>query len=224
MIRAVLLDALDTLLELEPPAPRLAAGLGVPLEDAQRAVRAEIAYYRAHLHEGSDADGLDRVRRRCAEIVREELGLERRLESVLEVLLDAIRFRAFADAAPALIALRAAGLRLVVVSNWDVSLHEALAATGLDGLVDGAVASAEVGVAKPGGAIFARALGIAGVSAAEAWHVGDSVQADVEGARRAGIGPVLIDRSGPPGAGRRAGARRIASLAELPVLLAREPS
>ena len=42
-----------------------------------------------------------------------------------------------------------AGLRLVVVSNWDVSLHEVLARTGLTPLLDGAVTSAEVGAAKP---------------------------------------------------------------------------
>ena len=50
-------------------------------------------------------------------------------------------------------------MRLVVVSNWDVSLHERLAETGLAPLVDGAVASAEVGAAKPDRAIFAHALG-----------------------------------------------------------------
>ena len=54
-------------------------------------------------------------------------------------------FRAFPDAVPALQRLRAAGLRTVVVSNWDVSLHDRLAEVGLAELVDGAVTSAEVG-------------------------------------------------------------------------------
>ena len=92
--------------------------------------------------------------------------------------------------------LRAAGLRLVVVSNWDASLHERLAETGLAGLVDGAIASAEAGSAKPDPAIFARALALARVPAEAAWHVGDSVEADVEGARAAGLRPVLISRHG----------------------------
>jgi FMN phosphatase YigB (HAD superfamily) len=54
-----------------------------------------------------------------------------------------------------------------------------------------------------------------------AWHVGDSVEADVEGARRAGIVPVLIARpeEPPPGAV-PAGVRTIRSLAELPALCA----
>src|SRR5688572_29706731 len=56
--RAVLLDALGTLVHFEPPAPLLRAGLRerlgveVTAEAAEAAIRDEIAYYRAHLHEG----------------------------------------------------------------------------------------------------------------------------------------------------------------------------
>ncbi len=215
--RAVLLDALGTLLTFAPPAPRLAEALGVGREDAERAIRAEIAYYRAHLHEGSDAAGLTGLRVRCAEVVRGELGIDAPVETVLAALLDAIRFEPYPDALPALRALRAAGVRLVVASNWDVSLHEALSRTGLSALLDGAVASAEAGSAKPDGAIFARALALAGVEAGAAWHVGDLPEADVEGARRAGITPVLIVRE--PGSPSPSGVEVIASLAELPGLL-----
>ncbi|MDP9384639.1 MAG: HAD family hydrolase [Actinomycetota bacterium] len=215
--RAVLLDALGTLLTFAPPAPLLAERLGVAPQDAERAIRAEIAYYRAHLHEGSDAAGLAALRLRCAQLVRDELRLDAPAETVLPALLDAIRFEPYPDAIPALRELRAAGLRLVVASNWDVSLHEALARTGLVALLDGAVASAEVGSAKPDGAIFARALALAGVEPAAAWHVGDLPEADVEGARRARITPVLIVREpGPPAP---SGVEVIASLAELPGLL-----
>jgi putative hydrolase of the HAD superfamily len=81
-----------------------------------------------------------------------------------------------------------------VVSNWDVSLAERLDETGLLPLVDAVVSSAEVGVLKPHPAPFERALELAGVSAADAWHVGDSVEEDVEGARAAGIRAVLLAR------------------------------
>ena len=172
---------------------------------------AEIAYYRAHMHRGGDRAGLADVRRGCAEIVRAELGLDR---DVLPELLASIVFTAFDDAAPALRALRSAGLRLVVVSNWDVSLHEALEATGLAPLLDGAVASAEAGSAKPDPGIFGRALALAGAGAHEAVHVGDTPGADVAGARAAGIRPVLLDRDGASRG--LADAPTIASLAELP--------
>ena len=56
--------------------------------------------------------------------------------------------------------------------------------------------SAEVGARKPAPAIFSRALELAGVHAGDAVHVGDSVSEDVEGARTAGIAPILIRRDG----------------------------
>src|SRR5688572_23496937 len=130
--KAVLIDALGTLMRLEDPAPRLAAALGVPEADAARAVRAEIAYYRASMHRGGDDAGLAALRADCAAVVRSELGLDR---DVLAELMASLVFTAYDDAAPALRALRAAGLRIVVVSNWDRSLHDALEATGLAGLV-----------------------------------------------------------------------------------------
>jgi putative hydrolase of the HAD superfamily len=68
--------------------------------------------------------------------------------------------------------------------------------TGLAPLVDGALASAEVGVAKPDPAIFRRALELVGVDARDAWHVGDTPEADIEGARAAGLRPILIAREG----------------------------
>jgi putative hydrolase of the HAD superfamily len=109
--------------------------------------------------------------------------------------------------------MRAAGLRLVVVSNWDVSLHDRLSEADIAARVDGAVASAEVGVAKPDPALFARALELAGVGPSEALHAGDSPEEDVEGARAAGIEPVLVARDGRPAA--PTGVRSVSSLAEL---------
>lgn len=191
---------MGTLLTFEPPAPRLRAallarcGVDVGEEAAGRAIRAEIAYYRAHLHEGGDDEGLAALRRASAEAMRPALGLEADGALLTDALLEALRFHPLAGVPEALLELRALGLRLVVVSNWDVSLHERLAETGLSPLLDGAVASAEAGVAKPDPAIFARALEIAGVRAAEALHVGDSPVEDGDGARAAGIRAVLIGR------------------------------
>jgi putative hydrolase of the HAD superfamily len=54
-----------------------------------------------------------------------------------------------------------------------------------------------VGVAKPDRRLFEAALELAGVSAAEALHVGDSYEEDVVGARAAGIEPVLLRRRLP---------------------------
>jgi putative hydrolase of the HAD superfamily len=221
-LRAVLLDALGTLVYFEPPAPLLRAalrnrlGVEVSQEVAGAAIRAEIAYYRAHLHEGRDAASLADLRRRSAEAMRPALGVEASTEALTGALLAALRFHAYPDVAPALRTVRSRGLRIVVVSNWDHSLHERLAETGLAPLVDGAVASAELGHAKPDHAIFEHALGLAGTEADGAVHAGDNLDEDVAGALAAGLRAVLVVRDGPAPA--PAGVPVIRSLAELPAL------
>jgi putative hydrolase of the HAD superfamily len=184
----------------------------VSQEAAQAAMKAEIAYYRAHLHEGRDAESLHDLRRRCAAVMEPALGVD----PGVDTLLAALRFRAYPDTAPALRELRERGLRVVVVSNWDFSLHERLRETGIAALVDGAVASAELGHAKPDGAIFAHALELAGAEPGAALHAGDSPDADVAGALAAGLRAVLVARDGTPAA--PTGVPVIRSLAELPGL------
>jgi putative hydrolase of the HAD superfamily len=220
---AILLDALGTLVALEPPAPLLRAelaerfGLEVSEADAARAITAEIAYYRAHLDEGRDAAGLHALRRRCAEVLRSALpdaaaSARVELDSLMDALLASLRFTAFPDVRPALTAARERGQRLVVVSNWDVSLIGVLRALELEPLLDGILTSAAAGARKPSPAIFEQALTLAGVRASETIHVGDTLDEDVAGARAAGIEPILIRRGdGPP----VPGVRTISSLAEL---------
>lgn len=191
--RAVLFDALGTLVELEPPWLHLAAALGVePDERLERAVRAEMAYYREHAHEGRDERSLAELRERCASLLSEDLGLP----VDAETLLGAIRFHAAGDAAAALRRLRSRGMRLVCVSNWDISLAEVLERCGLGALLDGVVTSAGTGSRKPDPAIFAAALELARCAPGEALHVGDTVEEDVAGARAAGIPVLHLDREG----------------------------
>jgi putative hydrolase of the HAD superfamily len=203
---AILLDAMGTLVELLPPGPGLAAelagrGVAVTEAEARAAMRAEIAFYRAHLHEARDAAALAELRRRCAVVLADALPPRARAlgpRALLDALLGALRFRAFPEVPDVLRALRARGTRLVVVSNWDASLPEVLQRTGLAELVDGAVASAVLGASKPDPAIFAAGLALAGVPAARAVHAGDDLRADVAGARAAGLGAVLVARGGAP--------------------------
>jgi putative hydrolase of the HAD superfamily len=236
-VRAVLVDVLGTLLELEPPGPALRAellertGVDVGGERAVAAIGAEISYYLAHHLEGRDMERVERLRDRCAEEIRRALaaageeegrppaGAERIDHATARAaMLAALRFRPYPDAQPALRELRSRGLRLVAASNWDASLAGALDRAGLAPHLDGAVSSAVVGTAKPHPAVFAAALELAGCTAAEAVHVGDSPEADVEGARRAGIRAVLLDRHGsladPPGS-----VAKVASLAAVAPLI-----
>jgi putative hydrolase of the HAD superfamily len=222
-MRALLLDALGTLVRLEPPAPRLklelADRLGIEVSEAEagQAIKAEIAYYRAHLDEGADLDRLVALRRRCAEALRAALPDSAELaaappDALTDALVASLRFSAFADASPALVRARDRGLRVLVVSNWDVSLHGVLDQLGLVPLLDGILTSAEVGARKPSALIFERALEMVGALASEATHVGDSLDEDVTGARNAGVAPVLLWRDGRPGPPH---VRTIATLADL---------
>jgi putative hydrolase of the HAD superfamily len=210
-VRAVLLDGMGTLLRLVPPAPALARALGVDEATAERAFRAEVAYYVGHHLEGSDPSSLGDLRRRCAAVLAEAAGTDPAL--ALEALMRSLRFEPWDDAAPALTQLREAGLRLVVVSNWDCSLPEVLDGIGLGARVDAVVTSAVVGAAKPDPRIFEAALELAGCSPGEAVHVGDSAEHDLMGAVGAGLRGLLLDRSGTRGTG------AVTSLSELPSLL-----
>ena len=96
----------------------------------------------------------------------------------------------------ALASLRTAGLRLVVVSNSDGTAEAGMVECGLRPLVDAVVDSAVFGAEKPDRRIFDHALDVAGVRALDALHVGDLHAADVVGATRAGIHPVLLDPFG----------------------------
>jgi putative hydrolase of the HAD superfamily len=250
-MRAVLLDGLGTLVALEPPAPLLAAqlrselGIELSAQEAEGAFAQEIAYYREHHVEGCDESSLEDLRRRCAEVLRGALPPRAArvltVVQVQEAMLGALRFTAYPDAAPALRALRARGVKLVVASNWDVSLPTVLEAAGLSELLDGVLTSAGVGAPKPAGEVFRAALALAGVSAEQALHVGDSPEHDVGGARAAGVAAVLLRRADSAGAidgtaaestamdgaeladgvaePREVAAPTIASLAELPVLV-----
>jgi HAD superfamily hydrolase (TIGR01549 family) len=219
--RAVLLDSLGTLIELDSPVPRLRAalerlGFAVDEEMVARAFGAEVAYYIEHHVEGRDQSSLADLRNRCAAVFRDALRVpELSPRDAREVLLGSLGFRAFPDAAPALRELRGRGLRLVVVSNWDCSLPEVLADAGLLELVDGAVPSAVAGAAKPDPAAFRAALATAHCAPDEAVHVGDSQENDVAGARAAGVRAVLLRRDGGPAPG----VPTIAGLGELAAVI-----
>ncbi len=220
---ALLLDAMGTLVHLAAPVPALRAelaarfGLQVSEGEAQRALAAEIGYYRAHLQDGDTPSALAALRERCAAVLRSALPPSPGLEAVpdgplTEALLAALRFEAYADARPALAAARRRGIRTVVVSNWDCSLGQVLHRVGLGEELDEVLTSAEVGAAKPSPVIFERALELAGCEPGRALHVGDSVEEDVAGAHAAGVPVVLIARDGSPPP---PGVPAIASLGEL---------
>ena len=177
-VRAILLDALGTIVALEPPGPRLAALLRErhAIEVDRDAVAARAARrdgllpraLRARREAGAAGRAAPRVhraprrraRRRGAALGDAGAAADAARQPALRPLSRGARD------ARALACERASAL--VVASNRDVSLHDVLAATGLRELLDGVATSAEVGAAKPAPALFEAALRAAGVGAAAA--------------------------------------------------------
>ena len=215
---AVLLDAFGTLIDIDRPFERLQAsarrhlGAQITVADAERALRAEMAYYADHCREGADAPTVAALRERCAGIVLAELGIAAAPAQAATLLIDAIAFRAYDDVDPLLGGLAAAGVGVAVVSNWDWTLRRTLAALGVE--AEAIVTCGETGVRKPDPRIFLEALGRLGVAPARALHVGDSADTDAAGAEAAGIDVRIVDRTGGSGCG-----DTIASLTEVLELL-----
>ena len=105
-------------------------------------------------------------------------------------------WRVFDDVRPTLEALRARGLKLAALSNWDERLRPLLRALDLDGFFEFIVISREAGFAKPDPALFRLASYRLQIPAHEILHVGDSQTEDCEGARAAGFQSRLLRRSG----------------------------
>jgi len=188
---AVTIDAFGTLVELHDPVAALSGALGRhgverPPETVARAFRAEIAYYLPHSHEGRAGEGLLALRIECARVFLETADAPVEPADFVDDFVGSLAFRPLPGAAEALARLRAAGLTLACVANWDASLAEFLTGAELAWRFDAVVSAAEVGAQKPDPRIFTHALEVLGVSAARALHIGD-LDADRKGAAAAGL-------------------------------------
>ena len=99
------------------------------------------------------------------------------------------------DVAPALDALRARGLTLVVVSNANGTLRVHMNRLGLTDKFDYVLDSADEGVEKPDPRFFEIALQRSAARKDTTIHVGDLYYVDVIGARNAGLRGVLLDEA-----------------------------
>jgi HAD superfamily hydrolase (TIGR01509 family) len=180
---AVTIDAYGTLLTLIDPVPALRGALAErgaerSAEHVLAAFQAEAAYYTPRSHE----QPLDDLRRRCVEVFLRAAEADLDVDEFVAPYIDALRFAPLPGAVEAVGRLRAHGLALAVVSNWDETLPERLDVFGVGTIVS----SAEVGVPKPDPAIFRLALERLGVRPERALHIGDSA-ADEQGAHAAGL-------------------------------------
>lgn len=121
------------------------------------------------------------------------------------------RVEPFPDVVVALERL-ATRFRLLSLSNGNADLG----VIGLAGYFEHSLGAREAGAAKPDRRIFTAMLERAGLGPADVVYVGDDPHADVDGARRAGLHAVWVDRFGRPWpAELEPPAHRVRDLAEL---------
>ncbi len=105
----------------------------------------------------------------------------------------------FPCARDALADLKSRGLRLGVITNWDLSARPLLEREGLAPFFEQIVVSSEEGVEKPDPRIFEAALARAGVRAADCIYVGDNYYDDAVGALGVGMAALIVNRFGTLG-------------------------
>lgn len=215
MIRAVLLDAGGTLFHRVPSTADVI--LDVLAKHGRAPPRADVhdAFHRAIHNEGVPEEGREAHAwpELNAAILR-DLGCEPTDAAVADLAhaLEHQRRALYPDVIPGLDALRDAGLRLAVVSNFTHSLPRILDELAIASRFETVVYSWRARVAKPDPRIYRMALDALGVAPAEAVMVGDSWEHDVAGAEAVGVRGYFLARD----AGERPGRERtVRSLVEL---------
>jgi FMN phosphatase YigB (HAD superfamily) len=205
-LQAVTFDVFNTLLYLDSPFLRLQenfrnSGYPLPLAAVAAALRREMRYYARRSPLVATPAGLADLRRNSAQVLLDALAeqgypLPLSADSVVPLLLDSLHFVLFPEVPAVLSALAQRGLRLGVVSNWDISLPEVLARLQVLERFDLVLPAALAGCAKPDPALFREAAARLGLPPQAILHIGDSYQQDVVPARRAGLQARLLRRDG----------------------------
>ncbi|KAH8387354.1 hypothetical protein KR093_006503 [Drosophila rubida] len=88
--------------------------------------------------------------------------------------------------------MRLAGKCVGIISNFDPSVEQVLAAMGFGKQFDFILSSYEAGVMKPDPRIFQQAAKLANTPAQQALHIGNKYDMDYEGARCSGWSSLLV--------------------------------
>lgn len=208
-IEAIFFDAADTLFEVRGSVGRiysqiaLRRGVQIDPKRLDQNFRTSFARLSKGLFSESYTEYLGADRRWWFGVVQEVIGaylpadgLKSYFDELYEFFRTPDAWLVYPDVTETLTELRARGFRLGVISNFDTRLRDILSNLGIGSFFEQAAISWEAGASKPDSRIFQRALEAMQVSPEQALHVGDSIPRDVEGARKAGLTPVLLDRRG----------------------------
>lgn len=100
----------------------------------------------------------------------------------------------YPDVVPSLTDWRQQGIELGILSNFDSRIFSVLESLELSSYFNSVTISTQAGAAKPDSQIFAVALEKHNCLPSDAWHIGDSVVEDYQGAKAAGLRGIWINR------------------------------
>lgn len=230
--KAVFLDWYNTVVRYDPPSELLhgAACRSYGIEADPQLLRAGIAEADRYFYEENVRSRVDKrlpneqveLYTKYEDIVLKKAGVSVPQSMALPIWMKVrdmskgATFVLYDDVVATLEQLRKRSLIVALISNLTQDMKPVLCQLGLAPMIDYVVSPREAGAEKPDPRIFQYALSQARIEASEAVHVGDQYDVDVEGARRAGIQAILLDRFDlhPD-----ADCQRIKTLAELPAIL-----
>ncbi|MDB5350979.1 MAG: yjjG [Planctomycetota bacterium] len=206
-IEGIVLDAVGTLIDPAPSvseAYALAArrqGVSLPLGEIKRRFLTQFGTDEIDEQRGPLATDEPTERRRWRRIVAgclpELPDPDRAFDELWDHFGEPGSWIVFPDVAPAVLALRNAGFRLCVASNFDGRLHRVAAGLAeLRDWIEPLVISSEVGFRKPHESFYKAACDRLGLPARKVISVGDDLQNDLLGPAKAGLRSVLIARNG----------------------------
>ncbi len=208
-IRAVVFDAVGTLIHPEPSAATVyteaARRFGSQLGEAAIAPRFAAAFARQEAADRaagwrtSEAREVARWRAIVAEVLDDVRDPEACFQYLYGHFARPSAWRSEPDAAGTFARLSGRGYRLAIASNFDSRLPGVLAADAFRGVP--IVVSATVGWRKPARAFFQAVCHTVAAEAGEMLYVGDDLSNDYEGARAAGSAAVLFDPRGKASSG-----------------------
>ena len=211
LIRCVALDAVGTVIDADPPVAVAYASVGrrhgSALDREQVNGRLNEAFASCFgVGRANDAERLvsseDSERAMWRWIVGEVFSdletvdaADRCFEELYEHFGKAASWRCYDDVAVTMSRIQAAGLDVVIASNFDRRLHAVCSGWPMFRSVRSVVVSSEVGWRKPGRGFFEALVSACGCRAEEVLMVGDDPVNDVEGALACGLQAVRVDRS-----------------------------
>jgi putative hydrolase of the HAD superfamily len=129
-----------------------------------------------------------------------EVGMVENFDQFFDQVYDTFRnsegWVLFPDTREVLSALKGAGCKLGVVSNFDTRIYSVLESLKILEFFDAVTTSSETGFCKPDREIFDAAVRSLNVDPSETLIVGDNLRDDIEAGMRTGLHGILIDRAG----------------------------